>query len=402
MLRGICKFCTIFLGVCLGLLILPQILARIEPEHLVGRSVRKFAEQSQRESVQNVFDEMVMNKAELLRKSANICNFKDYSPHEYYVRMEYKHIKGNISSDILYYYVDSSELTKAAPLYIRFDIYDEAGEMVGGFNFAYYESVKKLYIYRGYAVGTKKDGTMSWEELEDYKDYFLYDVIIGSYLDNGMSWFSMDNLGEFEIIDYRMPYEYCGMPDREVERTEADEQGVSYTTWLETDRILCIQQTIQQEVQYDNERLIHMVLGNIPFMLTDEVFGRYTGASRFVVQIDGKDCELSDLIEINDDFIEWMKSSGQAEGNLLRISPDWKTGCRKTKKMLKNFPEEQMKTVLENCEFYIEPGYLHIRFPYWDYEAEEPAFVKNGNDLWRGWLTVKTDDIERFLKVEKW
>ena len=207
----------------------------------------------------------------------------------------------------------------------------------------------------------------------------------------------MDNLGEFEIIDYLMPYEYCGMPDREVKRTEADEQGVSYTTWLETDSMLCIQQTIRHD-----DRRIWGTLYRHPVMLTDEIFGRDTGTSRFAVQIDGKNCELSDLIEINDDFIEWMKNSGQADGNLLRISPDWKTGCRKTKKMLKNFPEEQMQTVLENCEFYIEPGYLHIRFPYWDYEAVKPAFVKNGNDLWRGWLTVKTDDIERFLKVEKW
>ena len=70
--------------------------------------------------------------------------------------------------------------------------------------------------------------------------------------------------------------------------------------------------------------------------------------------------------------------------------------------MLQNFPEEQMRAVLENCEFYIEPGYLHIRLPYWDYERKEPGFVMNGEDLWRGWLTMKTDDIEGFLKVEKW
>ena len=399
-MRKILNLLCILLGFYLGLLIFAEVSVRIEPEYLVGRFVRQFVKQSEREAVQNVFDEMVMNKAELLRKSANICNFKDYSPHEYYVRMEYKHIKGNISSDILYYYVDSSELTKAAPLYIRFRIHDKEGNILDSIRFAYYESVNKLYIYRGYAVDSEE--TLSLEELEAYKDYLLYDVIIGSYLDNGMSWFSMDNLGEFEVIDYRMPCEYCGMPDREAEWTEADEQGVSYTTWLETDRMLCIQQMIQQEVQYDDERLIHMVLRKIPFMLTDDVFGRYTGASRFVVQIDGKDCELSDLIEIDDDFIEWMKYSGQVDGNLLKISPDRETGCRKTKKMLEHFPEEEMKTVLENCEFYIEPGYLHIRFPYWDYKAEEPAFVKNGNDLWRGWLTVKTDDIERFLKVEKW
>ena len=57
---------------------------------------------------------------------------------------------------------------------------------------------------------------------------------------------------------------------------------------------------------------------------------------------------------------------------------------------------------IEHCEFYIEPGYLHVRLPYWDYELKEPGFVRNGDDLWRGWLTMKIGDVERFLKVEKW
>ena len=344
---------------------------------------------------QNVFDEMIMNDARLLRKSANICNFKSQRPYFRYFTMEYKDINGNISSKIFIPFSSLAGLSVDAPLYMTFVPHDEDGNALGVISFAYYEKVNKLYIYNRYTIDRVEP--MALEELEAYKDYLLYDVVIGSYLDNGKSRFSMDNLGEFEIIDYLMPYEYCGMPDREVKRTEVDEQGVSYTTWLETDSMLCIQQTIQHD-----DRRIWGTLYRHPVMLTDEIFGRDTGASRFVVQIDGKNCELSDLIEIDDDFIKWMKNSGQMEGNLLRISPDRETGCRKTQLMLQNFPEEQMRTVLEHCEFYIEPGYLHVRFPYWDYELKEPGFVRNGDDLWRGWLTMKIGDMERFLKVEKW
>lgn len=357
----------------------------------------------QRRSVQNVFDEMIINEARLLMKSENICNVHSAKPYYDYFTMEYKHIDGNISSEIyILFSATPIGLDVNEPLYITFKPHDEAGNVLGVISFAYYKSANKLYIYNidiynRYTVGTI--APLPLGELEAYKDYLLYDVIIGSYLDNGKSRFSMDNLGEFEVIDYLMPYEYCGMPDREVKRTEIDAHGVSYTIWLETDSISCIQQTIQHDdriVRGTGLALYH------PIMLTDEIFGRDTGASRFAVQIDGKDCELSDLIEIDDGFIEWIKSSGQAEGNLQRISPDRETGCRKTQQMLQYFPEEQMQTVLENCEFYIEPGYLHVRFPYWDYERKEPGFVMNGNDLWRGWLTMKTDDIERFLKVEKW
>lgn len=347
---------------------------------------------------QNIFDEMIINEARLLRKSENICNVYSAKPYYDYLTMEYKHIDGNISSEIyILFSATPIGLDVNEPLYITFEPHDEAGNALGVISFAYYKSVNKLYIYNRYTIDTI--APLSLGELEAYKDYLIYDVIIGSYLDNGKSRFSMDNPGEFEVIDYLMPYEYCGMPDREVKTTEVDAHGVSYTIWLETDSISCIQQTIQ----HDDRRVRGTGIAFYhPIMLTDEIFGRDTGASRFVVQIDGEDCELSDLIEIDDGFIEWIKSSGQAEGNLQRISPDRETGCRKTQQMLQNFPEEQMQTVLENCEFYIEPGYLHVRFPYWDYERKAPGFVMNGNDLWRGWLTMKTDDIERFLKVKKW
>lgn len=321
--------------------------------------------------VQNVFDEMIVNDAVALRNSANILNLKNERPHFCYQHMEYKNIKGAISSDIFMFFHSPSGLDVDAPLYISFVPHDEDGNELAVISFAYYKSVRKLYIYSRYSVDVEE--SLSWEELESYKDYLLHDVVIGSYLDNGRSRFSMDDLGDFEIIDYLMPYEYCGMPDREVEKTEVDERGVSYTIWLDTDAILCIQQEIQH-----NERRIMGTRMEHPLVLTDEVFGRDTGASRFIVQMDGKDCALSDLIEIDDDLIEWMKYSGLAVGNLQRISPDRETGCGETQRMLQNFPEEKMQAILEYCEFYVEPGYLHIRFPYWDYESEEPACRRAG------------------------
>ena len=321
------------------------------------------------------------------------------------MRMDYKDFDENMSAYIWIHFTDSSGLTRNAPLYISCSVHDEAENKSDVIRFVYYGEVKKLYIYGFYNIDGREP--MSWEKLETYKDYFLYDLIIGSHLDNGRSKFSMDNLGDFEIIDYLIPYEYCGIPEREISSTEVDEQGVSYITWLDTGSLLCIQQKVQhelqQEIKYDSRMSgLYSTLGGVPFMLTDEIFGRYTGVSRFVVQMYGEDCGLSDLIEINDDFIEWIKSSGQAQGNLHKTSPNRETGCIKTQQMLQNFPEEHMQAVLENCEFYIEPGYLHIRLPYWDYELKEPGFVMNGEDLWRGWLTMKTDDIEGFLKVEKW
>ena len=212
------------IGILLELFIFIKIIDRIGPDR----------------PVQNVFDEMIVNDARALRNSANICNVENHRPHESYMRMEYKDIDENISSGIWIYFSDSSGLTKAAPLYISFVANDEAENESEVITFAYYERVNKLYIYSWYSIDERKP--MPLEELESYKDYLLYDIIIGSYLDNGRSRFSMDNLGEFEIIDYLMPYEYCGMPDREVSSTEVNEQGVSYITWMDNNNMLCIQQ----------------------------------------------------------------------------------------------------------------------------------------------------------------
>lgn len=363
--------------------------------------------QDMQDSIQNVFDEMAVNDCLVLKESENIIRFGEETDRaQGYIGMAYKGMdfdsvciekKSNIYSIIKKSLAEETDIGRAAPLFISFTIYDESGDrsnshIRGEIEFIYYEKLDKLYIW-----GEK--GEMSWEEVEGYRDYLLHDIILGSYLELGKSRFSMGGLGEFELIDYLMPYEYCGMPEKELERVYDEEQGVAYTTWLDIGGMLCVQQDILRE----NIGLHGSVtMNDIPSMVTDEVFGRDTGCSRFAVQQDGKECELSDLVRIDDAFIGWMKSSGQAEGDLQRISPDRESGSRKTQQMLRECPPDKAKEALEGCEFYIEPGYLHIRFPYWDYEAGEPGFMRNGDSLWKGWLTMRTDDMERFLKVGKW
>ncbi len=105
--KGIILFIQVvgsIVGILLELLIFVKILDRIGPDR----------------PVQNVFDEMIVNDARALRNSANICNVEDHRPHESYMRMEYKDIDENISSDIFIYLNDSAGLTKAAPIYIIF------------------------------------------------------------------------------------------------------------------------------------------------------------------------------------------------------------------------------------------------------------------------------------------
>lgn len=345
------------------------------------------------ESIQNVFDEMTVDKCIVLRNSENVQGYMDIKEENRmaYSIMYYKDLDENISSSLRKDFGDPTGLGRNAPLYIGFSILDENKNLLGEINFIYYERINKLYV-----LGDK--GELSWADVEKYRNYLLYDIVLESYLNARDSKFTMEDLGEFEMIDYLMPYEYCGMPEREADRIQTDEKAVSYIVWLDNGSMLCV----QQEIQRDNIDMKGLVFTRLPSMVSDEVLGRETGSTRFLVQINGKDCMLSDLVEIESGFIEWMKYSGLAEGNLQRISLDRESGCRKTQQMLQNFPGDKMQMMLEYCEFYIEPGYLHIRFPYWDYEEEEADFLKNGNDLWRGWLTMRTDDIEEFLKVEKW
>lgn len=353
-------------------------------------------------SIQNVFDEMVVNKCEGLKQAQNIEILDQSDPG--YIRMKYSFVSDNISSYMSKYFGNVLKLSMNAALYMEFYISDEARDYKGTIVFAYNEYLHKLFIYQE----EEEKGYISPADLETYRDYLLYDVIIRGWIEYGDSRYTMDDPGEIEIVDYLLPYEYCGdtgiRADQETVNYRKGYMGSfegeeSYVIWLEGEELLCVQQVIE----YDR-KIRHGTMTRIPEKLRENVNNLDAGGTRFIVQKkdDGLICVLSDIVDVDDEFIEWIKSSGKAEGNLQKIPENREEGCRNTQMMLQNCPEERIREALEQCEFYIEPGYLHIRFPYWDHEAENPGWVKNGNSLWKGWLTMETGDIEEFLKVEKW
>lgn len=357
-------------------------------------------------SIQNVFDEMVVNDCEGLR-NAEYINVLEYSTRYEIVSMEFASIAENISSFMTKRLWDYEGLGTGDSLFISFYFSDPAKDYEGTIVFAYNHQMHKLYIYQ-------QDGEIPLEDLERYRDYLLGEVLLGSWLDNGESRFSWDDLGKLEIVDYLLPYEYCGTGGNNADEEKAIYQKEytnrfraeeSYITWLESDELLCLQQKIEYDDRGDRD-----AWGRIWFApdmykkMLEESYGQNLGSSRFIVQEkeSGKICSLSDIVNINDEFITWMKESGKAEGNLPKASKSREDGMKATQQMLADCPAERMEEELMKCEFYIEPGYLHIRFPYWSQSGESPGWQTNGNSLWKNWLTIKTEDIEAFLKVEKW
>ncbi len=355
-------------------------------------------------SIQNVFDEMVVNECEGLKQAQNVEVVSEYIG---YLNMKYSFVSENISSDLFKDVYDASRMITV--LYIIFEITDEARDYKGRITFAYNEYLHKLFIYQ-----EEEEGSIPLADQEAYRDYLLHDVIIRGWIEYGDSRYTMDDPGEIEIVDYMLPYEYCGETGIRADQKAVNyrkgyrgsfEGEESYVIWLENEELLCVQQVIEYR---RNNHTTPIMSPRIPERLQEKlrenVNNMDTGGTRFIVQKreDGQICTLSDIVDVDDEFIEWMKSSGKAEGNLQKIPENREEGCRNTQMMLQNCPEERIKEALEQCEFYIEPGYLHIRFPYWNREAENPGWVKNGNSLWKGWLTMKTGDIDKFLKVEKW
>ena len=116
-----------------------------------------------------------------------------------------------------------------------------------------------------------------------------------------------------------------------------------------------------------------------------------------------EELQLEDIIDLGSEFCQWIKYSGKTEGNLTKGAYSVEEGCEETQQMLRDCPEEKLEEALNGCEFYLEPGLLHLKLPYWNVKAKEPGWVRNGGDkLWKNWLTIRTDDIEAFLKAEKW
>ncbi len=116
-----------------------------------------------------------------------------------------------------------------------------------------------------------------------------------------------------------------------------------------------------------------------------------------------KELQLDDILIIDDGFLQWLKTSGKANGNLTKSAYSIEEGCGRTKEMLRNCPAEKLEEALDGCEFYLEQGMLHLKLPYWNDGNGDTGWVSNGeNEIWKSWLTIRTEDIEEFLKVGIW
>lgn len=351
------------LALCITLAGVLQILTGIRYRYVAGQSIH------------NVFDEMTFDHGKGLKEAKNVDSDKWYDP-------RYNSLPGHVRSEIEFVqYLSNMDVGEV--VLFRFMISDE-GDII----FAYNSTFGKLYIY--------SENAIPMEDREGYRDYLLGSIITGGWIENGRSRYTEEYLGEFEIIDYLFPHEYCGMtgngPVKEEEVTYWDYEA-KYTVWLDNEEFLCIQQTAEKSVRHDYDEQI-----------LQEFYGTDTGSTQFLVQrkTDGSRCRFSDIVDTGTDFLTWLKTSGLAKGNLKKISRDRESGEKDTQEMLERCPEEEMAAVLENCEFYMEPGYLHFKFPYWNDTEGRQGWERNGNTLWRGWLTVRTEDIEGFLKAGRW
>ena len=116
-----------------------------------------------------------------------------------------------------------------------------------------------------------------------------------------------------------------------------------------------------------------------------------------------EEMRLEDIVEMDGKFVRWLMVGKKVEGDLTKASYSVAEGWKQTVDMLRNCPQGKLEDALEECEFYLEPGLLHIKLPYWDYKFLKSGWMENGEgEIWKSWLTIRTEDIEEFLKVEKW
>lgn len=284
---------------------------------------------------------------------------------------------------------------------------------------------KKLYIYgdacmpegmQGMGYQERFEESMgaygvTWEEIEERKDAFLCKEILGEWLSGGGSAYTKDSLGELEVVDYLMPYGYCGTDGSEWRReTEAIDEGhkgalgsrIKTTVW-ENGQGLFYRQT-QRSRDYGYQDIVERIEADMG--------GFNTVSERITVEWkeDKGNEEDRDWEYYNSydnlwglfgeekylyDLAEWMKTSGKVSGNLTKLSYTREEGEVKTQEILEQYPLWTLRYILADTDFYIEGDELHIRLPYYDSEAEEPGWVENGKGkIWQGWVTVKISDIE--------
>ena len=341
-----------------------------------------FAYKSKRNpDVANVFDEMIVKK--------------------YIVMEEAEHITaGGYDAVSLYW-----QVKEGAPLRI---------------GIVYSMEYKKLYIYgdacmpeeiqdmsyQEYFEKSLEDYGITWEEVEDRKEDFICKNILEQWFTGHRSQFSKDRLGELEVLDFLMPYEYCGKDNSEWKTvTETVEEGyegvfqgkMQYTEW-DAGNFLCKQ--TQKSRDYGYHDIMERIEADMNGFNTvsEEIIVEWY--SKWKEEDEREYIPLGDLFSgrSGNEFANWMTTSGKVEGNLTKLSYTREEGEAKTREIIEKYAGGEFFVFFETADYYIAGDELNIRTAYYDYEADNPGWMENGKgEIWQGWITVKIDDIREFL-----
>ena len=286
----------------------------------------------------------------------------------------------------------------------------------------YSTEYKKLYIYgdacmpediedmsyQEYFEECLKEYGINWEEVEDRKEDFICKYILGTWFAEHKSSYTKDRLGELEVLDFLMPYEYCGSDNSEwMTVTETVEEGyggafkgkVKYTEW-DAGNLLCRQ--IQKSRDYGYRDIMERIEADMN--------GFNTVSEEIIVvwydKWNGKEVDEQEYIPLTrifggsnaSEFSKWLKNRGKVKGNLTKLSYTREEGEEKTREIIEKYAEIRIWDFFQPAEYYIAGEDLNIRLAYYDYESETPGWLENGKgEVWQGWITFKLYDIQQLL-----
>lgn len=283
---------------------------------------------------------------------------------------------------------------------------------------------KKLYIYgdacmpeeihdmsyQEYFEECLKEYGITWEEVEDSKEDFICKNMLGTWFAEHISSYNKDRLGELEVLDFLMPYEYCGKDNSEwITVTESVEEGyrgtfngkVQYTVW-DTGDFLCRQTQKSRDYGYHDimERIEADINGfnTVSEDIKAEWYCKWNGQYE-------DEREYNSLADVFDykinEFLDWLQTGGEVKGNLTKLAYTREEGEEKTREMLMQCSRSKLYRNLQTADYYIAGNELNIRLAYYDYETENSDWVENGKgELWQGWITVKIDDVRKFFGAD--
>ena len=281
---------------------------------------------------------------------------------------------------------------------------------------------KKLYIYgdacmpeeiqdmsyQEYFEECLKEYGITWEGVEDSKEDFICKNILGTWFAEHNSSYTKDRLGKLEVLDFLMPYEYCGKDNSEwITVTETVEEGyrgtfngkVQYTVW-DTGDFLCRQ--TQKSRDYGYHDIMERIEADINGFNTvsEDIKAEWYCKWQRQYEDEQEYDSLADVLNCSE-FLDWLQAGGAVEGNLTKLAYTREEGEEKTREMLEQCSGSKLYRNLQTADYYIAGNELNIRMAYYDYETENFDWVENGKgELWQGWITVKIDDVREFFDAE--